>query len=91
MIERGGGGGGEGGLAAPQVTIEKVRLEGTGTGGQVVAGEGGLDGGSEYTLQEDAAWEFPRELLELGSLLGEGTFGRVVQVMFNTSYCTVHF
>ena len=28
--------------------------------------------------QEDTEWEYPRELLELGQVLGEGTFGKVV-------------
>jgi serine/threonine protein kinase len=40
---------------------------------------------SEYALQEDSDWEFPRDLLELGSDLGEGTFGKVIQ---GWAHCT---
>jgi len=32
-----------------------------------------------YEFQLDMAWEFPRELLELGQELGHGAFGRVVR------------
>ena len=34
---------------------------------------------SEYELPLDPDWEFPREQLSLGSILGEGAFGKVVQ------------
>ncbi|KAG8197398.1 hypothetical protein JTE90_013518 [Oedothorax gibbosus] len=34
---------------------------------------------SEYALEPDPAWEFPRDRLVLGSVLGEGAFGQVVQ------------
>ena len=41
---------------------------------------------SEYQLEEDSDWEFPRDLLELGHDLGEGAFGKVVQ---GFAHCTV--
>ena len=62
-------------LLAPEVRIEKVRMEKpywkdiTDSGDTI----------SEYEFQEDPVWEFPRELLELGQLLGEGAFGKVLQ------------
>lgn len=34
---------------------------------------------TEYELPLDPLWEFGRERLELGTLLGEGAFGRVVK------------
>jgi len=34
---------------------------------------------SEYELPMDPAWEFPREQVKNGKILGEGAFGKVVQ------------
>ncbi|CAB3373126.1 Hypothetical predicted protein [Cloeon dipterum] len=34
---------------------------------------------SEYELPLDSEWEFPRNLLVLGKVLGEGAFGKVMQ------------
>jgi fibroblast growth factor receptor 2 len=34
---------------------------------------------SEYELPLDSEWEFPRSLLSLGKVLGEGAFGKVMQ------------
>jgi serine/threonine protein kinase len=69
-------------LLAPDVRIEKVRME--------ISDwkdiDESSDGLSEYEFQEDSDWEFPRELLELGHTLGEGAFGRVIQ---GWAYCTV--
>ena len=62
--------------AVPDVKIERVKVEKPywkdyeGTSADVV---------SEYEFQEDPKWEFPREKLELGEVLGEGAFGRVVK------------
>ena len=41
---------------------------------------------SEYQVEEDCEWEFPRDLLELGQYLGEGAFGKVVQ---GFAHCSV--
>ena len=43
------------------------------------------DAVSEYEFPEDSDWEFPRELLELKDVLGEGTFGKVVRAY---GHCT---
>ena len=32
-------------------------------------------------LQDDQEWEFPRDKLELGCILGEGSFGKVVKAV----------
>ena len=32
---------------------------------------------SRYEFALDQEWEFPRDLLELGTVLGEGAFGKV--------------
>ena len=32
---------------------------------------------SRYEFALDQEWEFPRDLLELGPVLGEGAFGKV--------------
>lgn len=34
---------------------------------------------SEYELPLDKDWEFPRSLLKLGEVIGEGAFGKVVK------------
>ena len=62
-------------LLAPEVRIEKVRTEKlywkdiTNSGDTI----------SEYEFQEDPDWEFAREMLELGHVLGEGAFGKVIK------------
>ena len=43
------------------------------------------DAVSEYEFPEDSDWEYPRELLELREILGEGTFGKVVRAY---GHCT---
>ena len=66
-------------LLAPEVRIEKVRMEkpywkDINDSGDTI---------SEYEFQEDPDWEFPRELLEHGPVLGEGAFGKVIQGLAN--------
>ena len=68
-------------LLAPDVRIEKVRLEKPAWKDI----EESCDTISEYEFQEDSDWEFPRELLELGPVLGEGAFGKVIQ---GFAHCT---
>ena len=69
-------------LLAPEVRIEKVRMEKPYWKDISESG----DAISEYEFEQDPDWEFPRELLELGPLLGEGAFGKVLQgVAHNTS------
>lgn len=34
---------------------------------------------SEYELPLDSDWEFPRDKLSIGKILGEGAFGKVVR------------
>jgi len=57
-------------LLQPLVSIQKVRIEGDYTDDTVPV--------SEYEFAEDPEWEFPRELLPLESVLGEGAFGKVM-------------
>ena len=40
---------------------------------------------SEYVFQLDPVWEFPRELLELSDVLGEGAFGKVLRGLAHCS------
>ena len=69
-------------LLAPEVRIEKVRMEKP-YWKDINDTEDAL---SEYEFQQDPDWEFPRELLELGQVLGEGAFGKVIQgLAHNTS------
>ena len=42
-------------------------------------GNSGLDPNWEYEFKMDPEWEVPRENLVLGSILGEGAFGRVLK------------
>ena len=64
-------------LLAPEVRIEKVRMEKS----KVKDYEDTCDAVSEYEFPEDSDWEYPRELLELKEVLGEGTFGKVLKVL----------
>ena len=68
-------------LLAPDVRIEKVRMEKRDWRDI----EDCSDAISEYEFQEDSDWEFPRELLEIGPDLGEGEFGKVVKCF---AHCT---
>ena len=68
-------------LLAPEVRIEKVRMEKS----KMKDYEDTCDAVSEYEFPEDSDWEYPRELLELKEVLGEGTFGKVVRAY---GYCT---
>ena len=68
-------------LLAPEVRIEKVRMEKW----KVKEYEDTCDAVSEYEFPEDSDWEYPRELLELREVLGEGTFGKVVRAF---GHCT---
>ena len=68
-------------LLAPEVRIEKVRMEKS----KVKEYEDTCDAVSEYEFPEDSDWEYPRELLELREVLGEGTFGKVVRAF---GHCT---
>ena len=57
-------------LLAPDVRIEKVRMEKS----DWKDVDEFSDGLSEYEFQEDSDWEVPRELLELDHTLGEEAF-----------------
>ncbi|XP_017039553.1 fibroblast growth factor receptor homolog 2 [Drosophila ficusphila] len=59
----------------PVIRIEKQRttVSTTGTGGADPS-----QGFNEYEFPLDSNWEIPRHQLNLGSILGEGAFGRVV-------------
>lgn len=84
MIERqnsGSGGGGEW-MAPPEVRIEKIRMEKPGWKDTEDSG----DCLSEYEFALDQEWEFPRDLLELGPVLGEGAFGKVLK---GEAHCTM--
>jgi len=59
-------------IYVPNVRIEKVKMEKCNVDLEAI------DGVSEYEFPEDTEWEFPRDKLELGKELGEGTFGKVV-------------
>ena len=59
--------------------IEKVRME------KSKIDLESCDGISEYEFPEDIDWEFPRDLLEFGKVLGEGTFGKVVTGIANNT------
>ena len=72
----------------PQVTIEKVRMEKPGWRDSEDSGEvcrcpflrdlpSLSQCLSEYEFSPDLEWEFPRDLLHLHSVLGEGAFGKV--------------
>ena len=69
-------------LYAPEVRIEKIRRNSTADN----CVKEYRDSLSDYQLEEDPDWEFPRDLLELGYSLGEGAFGKVVQ---GFAHCTV--
>jgi len=62
----------------PQVTIEKQRLASSGA-----RSEATVNFDVEYTFDVDPVWEFDRDQLVLGHILGEGAFGRVVQATAN--------
>jgi serine/threonine protein kinase len=62
-------------LLTPEVRIEKVRMEKP-YWKDITDSDDTI---SEYEFQEDPDWEFPRELLELRQVLGEGAFGKVIQ------------
>ncbi|KAH8419619.1 hypothetical protein KR222_009886, partial [Zaprionus bogoriensis] len=66
-----------GDLQIPVIKIEKQRttFSNTTTGG---AGSDPAQGFNEYEFPLDSNWEIPRQQLALGSILGEGAFGRVV-------------
>ncbi|XP_043647879.1 fibroblast growth factor receptor homolog 2 [Drosophila teissieri] len=70
-----GSGCSSGDLQMPVIRIEKQRttVSTTGTGGTDPA-----QGFNEYEFPLDSNWEIPRHQLILGSILGEGAFGRVV-------------
>nr|NP_001014583.1 breathless, isoform B [Drosophila melanogaster]NP_729956.1 breathless, isoform A [Drosophila melanogaster]Q09147.3 RecName: Full=Fibroblast growth factor receptor homolog 2; AltName: Full=Protein breathless; AltName: Full=Tyrosine kinase 2; Short=dTk2; AltName: Full=Tyrosine kinase receptor HD-311; AltName: Full=dFGF-R1; Flags: Precursor [Drosophila melanogaster]AAF49759.1 breathless, isoform A [Drosophila melanogaster]AAX52746.1 breathless, isoform B [Drosophila melanogaster] len=70
-----GSGCSSGDLQMPVIRIEKQRttVSTTGTGGTDPA-----QGFNEYEFPLDSNWEIPRQQLSLGSILGEGAFGRVV-------------
>ncbi|XP_017034215.1 fibroblast growth factor receptor homolog 2 [Drosophila kikkawai] len=64
-----------GDLQMPVIKIEKQRTTVSTTG------SGGADPAqafNEYEFPLDSNWEIPRQQLSLGSILGEGAFGRVV-------------
>ncbi|XP_016966696.2 fibroblast growth factor receptor homolog 2 [Drosophila biarmipes] len=73
--EEEGSGCSSGDLQMPVIRIEKQRttVSTTGTGGADPA-----QGFNEYEFPLDSNWEIPRQQLNLGSILGEGAFGRVV-------------
>ena len=73
---------GDDSLYSPEVRIDKVRTKSY-TENHVMEHDSSQ---SEYEVQEDPEWEFPRDLLELGHDLGEGAFGKVVQ---GFAHCTV--
>ncbi|XP_059486028.1 fibroblast growth factor receptor homolog 1-like isoform X2 [Neocloeon triangulifer] len=62
------------GLMMPVVKIEKQKSAFTARG--TSADQMTI---SEYELPLDSEWEFPRNLLALGKVLGEGAFGKVMQ------------
>ncbi|ALC44524.1 btl, partial [Drosophila busckii] len=70
------GSGCAGDLQIPVIKIEKQRttFSNTSTGDALPAAQGF----NEYEFPLDANWEIPRQQLSLGSILGEGAFGRVV-------------
>ncbi|XP_017860577.1 PREDICTED: fibroblast growth factor receptor homolog 2 [Drosophila arizonae] len=65
-----------GDLQIPVIKIEKQRttFSNTTTGGS----SDPTQGFNEYEFPLDSNWEIPRQQLVLGSILGEGAFGRVV-------------
>ncbi|KAL5021031.1 hypothetical protein ScPMuIL_000186 [Solemya velum] len=58
-------------LLIPQVRIEEERRRRRRSSSDLTVA-------SEYDIYLDKDWEFPRERLTLGKILGEGAFGRVV-------------
>nr|QWT43347.1 fibroblast growth factor receptor 2 [Alitta virens] len=44
--------------------------------------------GDKLNIPFDAKWEFPKERLELGDILGEGAFGKVVKAMATGGICS---
>ncbi|KAH8379736.1 hypothetical protein KR009_006872 [Drosophila setifemur] len=66
-----------GDLQMPVIRIEKQRttFSSSGSDGR---GVDPAQGFNEYEFPLDSNWEIPRQQLSLGSILGEGAFGRVV-------------
>merc|ERR1719430_1974932 len=69
------------GLTFPNVRMEKVRIEKPGWRDTEDSGECL----SEYEFTLDCEWEFPRDLLDLGEVLGEGAFGKVTKGLAHCS------
>ncbi|XP_017090084.2 fibroblast growth factor receptor homolog 2 [Drosophila bipectinata] len=63
-----------GDLQIPVIRIEKQRT----TFSTTESGADAAQGFNEYEFPLDSNWEIPRQQLRLGSILGEGAFGRVV-------------
>lgn len=63
-----------GDLQIPVIRIEKQRT----TFSTTESGADPAQGFNEYEFPLDSNWEIPRQQLRLGSILGEGAFGRVV-------------
>ncbi|EDV51734.1 fibroblast growth factor receptor homolog 2 [Drosophila erecta] len=70
-----GSGCNSGDLQMPVIRIEKQRTTVSTTG---TCGTDAAQGFNEYEFPLDSNWEIPRQQLNLGSILGEGAFGRVV-------------
>ncbi|XP_015042905.2 fibroblast growth factor receptor homolog 2 [Drosophila pseudoobscura] len=64
-----------GDLQMPVIKIEKQRTTFSTTGPGSADSSQGFN---EYEFPLDSNWEIPRQQLSLGSILGEGAFGRVV-------------
>ncbi|KAH8270112.1 hypothetical protein KR018_004090 [Drosophila ironensis] len=67
-----------GDLQMPVIRIEKQRTTFSTTGSGSGGGADHVQGFNEYEFPLDSNWEIPRGQLRLGSILGEGAFGRVV-------------